>query len=77
MEPTKDELAAISTIDEAYDWAGVPPDVRDSLAKVMGTPQKIRDIAFINRATWDSLSVKVKGSGPAPQGGGDPPERDL
>eukprot|EP00438_Fugacium_kawagutii_P029318 Skav216040 [mRNA] locus=scaffold2930:33502:34827:+ [translate_table: standard] len=75
MEPTDDELQRIESLEAAYNWAGVPEDVRETLGRSLGTPSKIRDIVFIDRTTWDAVVAALKGLGPA---GTDPrPERDL
>ena len=52
MEPTAEELNQIGDLKGAYDWAGVPDDVRDSLGQALGDPTKIRDINHL-RHTYD------------------------
>ena len=77
MDPSEAELQAMNTLDEVFDWAGVARDVRTTLGASLGRPTLIRDIVFIDRATWDGVIVVLKGHGTPPAGGGDPPERDL
>ena len=76
MEPTADELNQIDTLQAAYDWAGVPEDVRESLKEALGEPSKIRDIIFVARAVWDTIVGRIKGSKP-PDADGNRAPRDL
>ena len=76
MEPTADELNAIDTLEAAYDWAGVPADVRTALNVNLGSPTKIRDIIFVMRDVWDTVVARTKGEGPA-NPDGSVPARDL
>ena len=76
MEPTADELNQIDTLQAAYDWAGVPEDVRESLKEALGEPSKIRDIIFVARAVWDTIVGRIKGSKP-PDADGNRDPRDL
>lgn len=76
MEPTADELNAIDNLDAAYDWAGVPEDVRVALDQGLGKPTKIRDIVFIGRDVWDTIVARTKGKG-EPDAEGNRPDRDL
>ena len=77
MDPSDAELNGISNLTEAFDWAGVPPDVRTTLARALGTPTLIRDISFIPRADWDLVVSTLKGQGVPADAGDPPPERDL
>ena len=77
MDPSDAELSGITNLTEAFDWAGVPPDVRATLARALGTPTLIRDISFIPRADWDLVVSTLKGQG-VPAAAGDPiPEREI
>eukprot|EP00435_Cladocopium_sp_Y103_P012019 s2504_g3.t1 len=76
MEPSAEELNQIETLDAAYDWAGVPGDVRTSLNAALGSPAKIRDIIFVPRMVWDTTVGRTKGKGPAGSDGVQP-DRDL
>eukprot|EP00435_Cladocopium_sp_Y103_P047821 s31_g14.t1 len=76
MEPSAEELNQIETLDAAYDWAGVPADVRTSLNAALGAPAKIRDIIFVPRTVWDTIVGRTKGKGP-PGSDGVQPDRDL
>ena len=76
MEPTAEELNQIDTIAAAYDWAGVPEDVRASLGQALGAPTKIRDIIFVGRTVWDTTVGRIKGLDP-PDADGNQAQRDL
>ena len=66
MDPSDTELNGINNLDQAYDWAGVPQDIRTTLARALGTPTLIRDISFIPRADWDLVVTNLKGLGTRP-----------
>ena len=76
MDPTDDELNGIDSLSKAFDWSGVPDDVRTKLSQALGTPVMIRDVVFVARAAWDEVVANLKGLGPA-DGDGNRPERDL
>lgn len=76
MEPSAEELNQIDTIAAAYDWAGVPEDVRASLGQALGAPTKIRDIIFVGRTVWDTTVGRIKGLDP-PDADGNQAQRDL
>eukprot|EP00435_Cladocopium_sp_Y103_P044891 s554_g12.t1 len=76
MEPTAEELNQIETLTGAYDWAGVAEDVRNALDTALGKPTKIRDIIFVARTTWDTITARIQGKGP-PNADGTVPARDL
>jgi len=77
MDPSDTELNGINNLDQAFDWAGVPPDVRTTLGRALGTPTLIRDISFIPRADWDLVVSTLKGLGTPADPADPPPERDL
>ena len=76
MEPTADELNQIGDLKGAYDWAGVPDDMRDALGQALGDPTKIRDIIFVTRTPWDTTVGRIKGS-TTPDADGNRAPRDL
>ena len=76
MDPTDDELNGIDSLSKAFDWSGVPEDVRTKLSQALGTPVMIRDVVFVARAAWDEVVANLKGLGPA-DGDRNRPERDL
>lgn len=55
MDPTEAELNAITTLGDIADWAGTTGGLHDTLVASLGTPTKLRDIAFISRQTWDRV----------------------
>eukprot|EP00435_Cladocopium_sp_Y103_P022468 s2001_g5.t1 len=54
MDPTEEELAAINTVDDALDWAGVAGVLRQSLLDAMGGVQRVREVPLIHRQAWDT-----------------------
>ena len=78
MDPTETELQAVNNLTAAFDWAGVPADVRVSLGQALGEPQLVRDIVFVSRTDWDTVVATIKGEGPPPVGSAGPrAARDL
>ena len=61
MEPTEAELNLITTLDEAFNWAGVSAEVRNGLNNQLGNPGFIRDIVFVPRQTWDTIVARTRG----------------
>ena len=55
MDPTEPELNAITSLQEAADWAGTSGETHTQLMKELGTPAKLRDILFIPRPDWDAV----------------------
>ena len=55
MDPTEAELNAITTLGDVADWAGTTGGLHDTLVASLGTPTKLRDIAFISRQSWDRV----------------------
>jgi len=76
MDPTDDELNNIDSLVKAFDWAGVPEDVRTTLGRALGSPTMIRDVVFVARAAWDEVIAALKGLGPEDDDG-NRPEREL
>ena len=42
------------------DWAGTTGELQTALLQVLGSPTKLRDIAFIGREGWDTAIKKIK-----------------
>ena len=72
MDPTEEELNNMETIDDVADWAGLEGPLKEGLLKDLGTPTKLRDIAFITRPVWDAALVLLRVP-TAPANPGDPP----
>ena len=60
MDPTEEELNNITTLDQVADWAGLTNPLKDILIKDLGTPTKLRDIAFITRPVWDAVMILLR-----------------
>ena len=60
MDPTEEELNNMETIDDVADWAGLEGPLKEGLLKDLGTPTKLRDIAFITRPVWDAALVLLR-----------------
>ena len=74
MEPTEAELNTISTLEEAFNWAGVSAEVRASLSRELGNPGFIRDIVFVPRPTWDTVVGRTRTTAAPPGGAAGPPQ---
>ena len=55
MDPTEAELNAITNLAQVADWGPPNLPVHDALIAGLGTPSKLRDIAFISRQSWDRV----------------------
>ena len=67
----------METIDDVADWAGLEGPLKEGLLKDLGTPTKLRDIAFITRPVWDAALVRLRVE-TAPANADDPPgQREL
>ena len=67
----------METIDDVADWAGLEGPLKEGLLKDLGTPTKLRDIAFITRPVWDAALVLLRVE-TAPANADDPPgQREL
>ena len=78
MDPTEAELGAITDLAGARAWAGVDGDLWTSLGRALGDPARVREVVLVQRPLWDRTVAAVRiPTGPAPDGGGDPPTRDL
>lgn len=54
MDPSDAELNNINSLAEVKDWAGLEDGLHNKLIADLGTPTKLRDLAFMARQTWDS-----------------------
>ena len=55
MDPTEAELNSMSNLLDVANWSGTNGEVHDALIAGLGTPSKLRDIAFISRQSWDRV----------------------
>ena len=60
MDPSEAELNAMSGLADVAAWAGTSGPVDNLLRERLGDPAKIRDIAFVDRATWDRVTAGLK-----------------
>lgn len=78
MDPTEAELQAVTNLEGAFDWAGVPADIRGALNRALGGPRLVRDIVFVSRTDWDTVVAAIRGEEPIAAGAAGPaPPRDL
>ena len=54
MDPTAEELNAMDSLDAVGAWAGTTGPLQTALLRALGSPTKLRDIAFIGREGWDN-----------------------
>ena len=60
MDPTAEELNAMDSLDAVGAWVGTTGDLQAALLRSLGSPTKLRDIAFIGREGWDAAVGGVK-----------------
>ena len=60
MDPTEAELAQITTIQEALDWAGVEGPLLESLREAIGGLERVREIPLIGRPMWDAAILRLR-----------------
>ena len=77
MDPTEAELNAMTSIEHVANWAGLEDDLRKTLLRDLGTPTKLRDIAFITRPVWDAVLVLLKVPVPPATDGAAATEREM
>ena len=65
MDPTEHELGLITNLDEACAWAGVDGNLRTSLEAALGNPGRMREIALIQRPSWDATITALQVTTPA------------
>lgn len=65
MDPTEHELGLITNLDEACAWAGVDGNLRTSLEAALGNPGRMREIALIQRPSWDATIGALQVTTPA------------
>eukprot|EP00435_Cladocopium_sp_Y103_P030761 s851_g7.t1 len=77
MDPTEEELNAMTSLEHVADWAGLEAGLRQNLIRDLGTPTKLRDIVFITRPVWDAAVVLLRVTVPPATAGAEPTEREL
>ena len=77
MDPTEAELNAMTSIEHVANWAGLEDDLRQTLLRDLGTPTKLRDIAFITRPVWDAVLGLLKVPVPPATDGAAATEREM
>lgn len=55
MDPSEAELNAMTELVDVSAWAGTAGPVDTLLRQRLGDPSKLRDIAFVDRTTWDRV----------------------
>ena len=60
MGPTQEELNAMDSLDAVGAWLGTTGELQTALLQALGSPTKLRDIAFISRDGWDAAVGGVK-----------------
>ena len=77
MDPTAEELQAITNLAGVYAWAGVTGGLEASLKDALGDPVRVREVALIPRPAWDTAVTGLKVRGPPAADGTPGPLRDL
>ena len=71
LDPVRDELAEISTLEHIFSWLGSSPALQQGLVAALGGgAPKLRDIVFVKGEDWDAAIAGVRITPPpAPQTG--------
>lgn len=81
MDPTEEELARITDIAGARNWAGVTDALWTPLSTLLGDPVRVREVVLVTRPAWDrviagppapvapAVVAQPVGGGPGTQGG--------
>ncbi|CAE7838251.1 unnamed protein product [Symbiodinium sp. CCMP2592] len=77
MDPTDAELAAIADLPGVFTWAGVTGALERALRAALGDPARVRELALVPRAAWDTMVSTLRVAGPADSDGNPGPPRDL
>ena len=68
LDPTVEELNAITNLAEALAWAGIGERRRDALYERTGEIRLLRELAFIDRGAWDDAVSHVTDTSPVETG---------
>jgi hypothetical protein len=61
IDPSLEELAAIITIADIFDWLGTAEPTRAAFIAAMGGGQlKLRDLVFVKQAEWDRAIATIR-----------------
>ena len=55
VDPTPEELDAITQLAHVFSWLGTNSDVSTALVNELGGSPKLRDVVYISMADWDEL----------------------
>ena len=56
MDPAPSRLAAIPTIDQLFEEAGVHTPLREGVLGALGDPTTVREVAFVSDEDWQGLA---------------------
>ena len=59
MDPSPSRLAAIATVDQLFEEAGVHSQLKEGVLDALGRPTTVREVAFISDADWLELATTL------------------
>jgi len=59
MDPAPSRLAAIQTLDQLFEEAGVRTPLKEGVLSALGDPATVREVAFISEEDWQVLATTL------------------
>ena len=59
MDPAPSRLAAILTIEQLFEEAGVRTPLREGVLGALGDPTTVREVAFVSDEDWQGLAATL------------------
>ena len=67
VDPLPNELEAITSLGQIFQWLGATDAVQHGLVEALGGTPKLRDLVYIKASEWDAAVSQVRINVP-PQG---------
>ena len=77
MDPTENELQAITNLAGVFTWSGISGALERPLREALGDPARVRELALVPRPSWDEMARDLRVRGPPDTDGNTGPLRDL
>ena len=59
MDPAPSRLAAIHTLDQFFEEAGVHTPLKEGILDALGGPTSVREVAFVSEEDWQELATTL------------------
>ena len=59
MDPAPSRLAAIQTLDQLFEEAGVHTPLKEGVLSALGNPTTVREVAFVSEEDWQELATTL------------------